>query len=206
MSRLIFTIISLVIAGIIIFSAGGIVLNGSSDPTMQKIFLSSQSQGLNQLLKEKEDLNLAIANAEKIKAKISDLEQAQASIDPADLAKLDKFIPSHIDNINLIIDANNIAADKGLTIKNVKVRADNEMGANPAAQTVADNSSIAAGQNRIAETYLSFSISGDYQNLIDFVDNLANSLQVADVTSLAFSVDEKGVNQYNFEIKTYWVK
>jgi len=194
------------VAGMIIFSAGGVVLNGATDPWMKKIFLGNQSEGLNQLLKEKQDLNLAIANAEKIKAKISSLEQAQASIDPADLAKLDKFIPSHIDNINLIIDANNIAADKGLAIKNVKVRTGNETETNAVAQMASNDDSIASGQNKIAETYLSFSINGDYQALLDFLDSLANSLQVADVTSLSFSVDDKGVNQYNFEIKTYWVK
>jgi len=205
MSRLIFAIISLVVAGIIIFSAGGIVLNGSSDPLMQKVFLSGQNEGLNQLLQQKSELNLAIANAEKVKSKIKDLEQAQANIGQADLERLNKFIPNHVDNINLIIDVNNIATKHGLIIKNVKVRSSNEANQTEG-QALAGDQAIAAGQNQIAETYLSFSVAGDYRALLGFLDSLADSLQVADVTSLSFSVDEKGINQYNFEIKTYWVR
>ena len=207
MSRLIFIIISLILSGLIIFSAGGIVLNGSSDSLMQGIFLGGHPEGLNQLLADKKTLNDAIANAEKLKSKITGLEQAEKNIKPEDLAKLDKFIPDHIDNINLIIDINNIATRQGMTIKNVKVRSGLDESGNsvPSSGAVADTVA-ASGQNQIAETYLSFSVSGDYNSLLSFLDGLANSLRVADVTSLSFTVDDKGINQYNFELKTYWVK
>jgi len=207
MSRLIFIILSLVASGLIIFSAGGIVWNGSSDTLWQKVFLSNQSAGLTQLLAEKKTLNEALQNAEKLKGKIASLEQAQKSISAEDLSKLDKFIPDRIDNINLILDINNIAAKQGMTIKNVKVRSGLEE--QPAGDQTGDNSMgnvAGASQDKIAETFLSFSVSGDYESLLSFLDNLANSLRVADVTSLAFAVDDKGVNQYNFELKTYWVK
>jgi Tfp pilus assembly protein PilN len=204
MTRLILIIVSLVLSGLIVFSAGGVVWNGSADATMQSIFLGGKSEGLTQLLVDKKNLNEAIANAEKLKSKISQLEQTQKSIKPEDLDKLDKFIPDHIDNINLIIDINNIAERHGMTIKNVKVRSGLEEGAVPADGIGSDVA--ASGQNTIAETFLSFSVSGDYESLLNFLDSLANSLRVADVSSLSFTVDDKGINQYNFEIKTYWVK
>jgi Tfp pilus assembly protein PilO len=205
MTRLVFIVLSLVLSGLIVFSAGGVVWGGSSDPTMRSIFLGGQTEGLNQLLADKKILNEAIANAEKLKSKIVTLEQAQKSIKQEDLDKLNKFIPDHIDNINLIIDINNIATRHGMIIKNVKVRSGlEEAGALPAEGST--ESVAASGQNVIAETFLSFSVSGDYQSLLSFLDSLASSLRVADVTSLSFSVDDKGINQYNFEIKTYWVK
>jgi|GEM_PF-804840 Tfp pilus assembly protein PilN len=206
MARLIFIIISLILSGVIVFSAGSVVLNGSSDPTMQGIFLGDKPQGLKKLLAEKQMLNEALTNAAKLKDKIASLEQAEKNISTEDLAKLDKFIPDHIDNINLIIDINNIAETQGMTIKNVKVRSGSDTGgANNDLEGLSTNVS-AASQNIIADTYLSFSVAGDYESLLNFLDNLANSLRVADVTSLSFSVDDKGVNQYNFEIKTHWVK
>lgn len=205
MTRLILIILSLVLSGLIVFSAGGVVWGGSTDPLIQKIFLGGKAEGLTQLLSDKKTLNEAITNAEKLKSKIAKLEESQKNIKQEDLDKLDKFIPDHIDNINLIIDINNIAERHGMTIKNVKVRS----GLEDAGAVLSEGkaSSIAAsGQNTIAETFLSFSVSGDYESLLNFLDSLANSLRVADVTSLSFTVDDKGINQYNFEIKTYWVK
>lgn len=207
MARLIFIILSLVISGFIVFSAGGVILNGSEDPAMQTVFLGGHPEGLNQLLAKKQILNEAISNAEELKGKIASLEQAQKNIPAEDLARLDKFIPDHIDNINLIIDINNIAATQGMIIKNVKVRSGlDETGATPVADGGVATNVAASGQNKIADTYLSFSVTGNYDSLLGFLDSLANSLRVADVTSLSFTVDEKGVNQYNFEIKTHWVK
>ncbi len=206
MTRLILILVSLALSGLIIFSAGGIVWGGSADPLMQKIFLGGQAEGLNQLLADKKVLNSAITNAEKLKSKIASLEQAEKSIAPQDLAKLDKFIPDHIDNINLIIDINNIAARQGMIIKDVKVHSGlDDVGATSAPESDVA-SAASSGKNIIAETYLSFSVTGDYQSLLSFLDSLAGSLRVADVTALSFTVDDKGINQYNFEIKTYWVK
>jgi hypothetical protein len=206
MARLIFIVLSLILSGFIVFYAGGVILNGSTDSTMQNIFLGKNPQGLKQLLAQKGTYNEALTNAGKLKDKIDTLEQAQKSISPEDLAKLDKFIPDHIDNINLIIDINNIAETEGMTIKDVKVRSgDKGSEANSALEGLSTEAT-ASGRNTIASTYLSFSVVGDYEALLGFLDNLANSLRVADVTSLSFSVDDKGENQYNFEIKTHWVK
>jgi hypothetical protein len=206
MSRLIFIVVSLALSVGIVFYAGGIVLNGSSDTLMQKIFLGNHPEGLKKLLTDKSKLNEALSNAEKLKTKISSLEEAQKNISAEDLAKLDKFIPNQIDNINLIIDINNIAARQNMTIKNVKVRNDLEGGAVGVPNEGVSTEVAGASRDSIADTYVSFSVSGSYNSLLSFLDDLANSLRVADVTSLAFSVDDKGVNQYNFEIKTHWVK
>lgn len=207
MTRLLLIILSLIASGLAVFSAGGAILNGGSDTLIQQLFNQTEGQGLNQLLAQKKILNDAISNAEQLKGKIAGLEQAQKAIKPEDLAKLDKFIPDHIDNINLIIDINNIATRQGMTIKNVKVRGGLEDEEAAAKNGLATESGIAStGQNKIAETFVSFSVAGSYDSLLKFLDDLSNSLRVADVTSLSFSVDDKGVNQYNFEIKTFWVK
>lgn len=204
MTRLIFIVLSLVVSVLIIFGAGNAVLNGSSSALMQQILLGNTNEGLKTLLAEKAQLNEAISNARALDAKIDKLTEAKNNISQGDLAKLDKFIPSHIDNVNLIIDINNIATRHGMIIKNVKVRSGNEEG-NPDSQA-SDRLSVVSSQNKIADTYLSFSVTGNYDSLLGFLDSLADSLRVADVNSLSFSVDSKGVNQYNFEVKTYWVK
>lgn len=205
MTRLIFIVLSLVVSVWIIFGAGNAVLNGSSSSLMQQVLLGNTNEGLKSLLAEKAQLNEAISNARALDSKIEKLVQAKNSINQNDLAKLDKFIPSNVDNVNLVIDINNIASRHGMVIKNVKVRSgSSEEGSSIGVSQ--DRLTAVSGQNTIADTYLSFSVTGNYESLLSFLDSLADSLRVADINSLSFSVDSKGVNQYNFEIKTYWVK
>lgn len=173
-------------------------MKGGSD-SVWAFLLGTDKVGLNELLVERANLNQALANADRIKNKILDLQKAESSISAEDLDKLNKFIPSYIDNVNLLIDINNIAIKRGMTIKNVKVRSDSKR---PETATASAN----LGQTGILPAYMSFSITGNYETLVGFVDDLASSLRVIDPVSLSFSVDEKGVNQYNFEVKTYWVK
>lgn len=196
MPKLIFSILCLVVAGLLVFSAGGAVLNGGANSTWA-FLLGEDKKGLNDLLEEKASLNQTLANAGRIKEKIVELQKLESSISSSDLDKLSKFIPSHVDNVNLIIDINNIAAKQGMIIKNVKVRSGSEG---------SGSGTAAISQNGISPTFMSFSVTGNYQALVGFLTDLANSLRVVDPVSLSFSVDEKGLNQYNFEIKTYWVK
>jgi len=193
MFRLSFFIFSLAFAAILVFGISPIILDGSDNPRWQKIFLGNQAAGLRALLEEKRVLNEALANADRIKDKIAELNRAEASISDEDLAKLDKFIPDHVDNINLIIDLNNIATEHGLKLADVKARSTPTGG-------------LPAGQNQISETAIAFSVTGDYTALGQFLKGLANSLRVVDVTNLAFTVGPGGINKYDFEVKTYWVK
>lgn len=197
MSKLIFSLFCLILSAVLVFSAGSAVMQGGAD-SVWAFLLGADKVGLNQLLIERGNLNQALANADRIKNKILDLQKAENSISAEDLDKLNKFIPSYIDNVNLLIDINNIAIKRGMTIKNVKVRDSKRP------ETAAASASLS--QTGILPAYMSFSITGNYETLVGFLDDLASSLRVIDPVSLSFSVDEKGVNQYNFEVKTYWVK
>lgn len=197
MSKLIFSILCLIISAVLVFSAGGAVMAGGS-ASAWAFLLGEDPTGLNDLLAERASLNQTLNSVDRIKAKILDLQKIENSISATDLEKLNKFIPNHVDNVNLLIDINNIAAKQGVTIKNVRVRTGSDLGS-----SATSKEAVASG---ILPTYMSFSIAGNYQVLTNFLDDLASSLRVVDPVSLSFSVDEKGLNQYNFEIKTYWVK
>ena len=194
MAKLIFAILCLIISATLVFSAGGAVLNGGAN-SIWDFLLGDNTVGLKDLLTQRTNLNQTLADINGIEAKILELQQIKSSISQEDLDKLEKFIPNHVDNVNLIIDINNIAAKQGMALKNVRVQS-----------TAGSGGSKAVSSSGIQPTFMSFSVTGNYQTLIKFLDGLANSLRVVDPVSLSFAVDEKGLNQYNFEIKTYWVK
>lgn len=200
MTRLFISILLLVCSLFLVFYLGAIIRNGSSDAWAQSLLLNGSDKGINGLKEQEVSLNSALNNARTLKTKIDELSKTEQNIPALDRERLDKFIPDAIDNINLIIDINTIAVRNGMIIKDVQFKT------NSNDKAVSDSADKAANDVSIANTTMSFSVTGNYKSFAGFLQGLADSIRVADVTSLSFKVDDKGQNQYNFEVKTYWVK
>jgi Tfp pilus assembly protein PilO len=205
MFRLIAPIILIALSVILVFYLGSAVLNGSDQPLLKAWLLNDTDQGLKDLMEEKDKLDEALGNARELRNKISELERAEQSISAADREKLDAFIPDRIDTVDFVYDINNIAARHGMVLRDVNIKASEETKAEGLSSRELSVTE-AAGANTIADMTMSFQVSGSYRSLLGFLDDLSVSLRVADVTSLAFSTGENGVNQYDIELKTYWVK
>ncbi|MCX6714048.1 MAG: type 4a pilus biogenesis protein PilO [Candidatus Vogelbacteria bacterium] len=200
MTKLFISILLLVTSLLMVFYFGAIIRNGSTENWAQELFLNNSEKGITALQEQEASLNATLSNARMLKTKIEELTKTEQGIPEADRTRLDKFIPDSLDNINLAIDTNTIAIRNGLIIKDVQFKTSNDD------KAVSDIANDAASSVKIAETTMSFSVTGGYTAFSGFLEGLANSLRVTDVSSLSFKVDEKGLNQYNFEVKTYWVK
>lgn len=172
---------------------------------MQTWLLNGTSQGLRDLLQEKSKFNEALNNAQELRDKIAELEEAEKGISEADRSRLDSFIPDRIDTVDFVYDINNIAARHGMILKSVKIKNNAERDAEGLSSRELAVTE-AAGADTIAEMGMSFQVAGTYDSLLGFLDDLSQSLRVADVTFLSFSNGENGLNQYSVELKTYWVK
>lgn len=155
---------------------------------------------------EKATLNQALDNAKELRQVQDELLATFRNIDPADLDKLNKFLPDSIDNVRLIIDVDNIAKRSGMSIKGIKIKTAEGQEEN----SVIDSSSGGAGGTQAMT--LGFSVTGPYSNFQSFLSDLARSLRLADVEATGFSSGTASVGQlsdfytYNVEIKTYWLK
>lgn len=205
MFKLITPVILVILSGIVIFYFGSAVLNGSEQPLMQTWLLNGTSQGLRDLLQEKSKFNEALNNAQELRDKIAELEEAEKGISEADRSRLDSFIPDRIDTVDFVYDINNIAARHGMILRAVKIKNNAERDAEGLSSRELAVTE-AAGADTIAEMGMSFQVAGTYDSLLGFLDDLSQSLRVADVTFLSFSNGENGLNQYSVELKTYWVK
>lgn len=155
---------------------------------------------------ERAELNQALDNAKELREVQDSLLAAYREIAPADLDRLNKFLPDNIDNVRLIIDVNNIARQSGMTIKNIKIKT----AAGEEESSVIDKSS---GNEMEPESLtLGFSVTGPYTNFQKFLSDLARSLRLVDVEVVGFSATEgasgtvSDVYTYNVEIKTFWLK
>ena len=114
-------------------------------------------------------------------------------IDDTKKARLKKFLPDSIDNVRLIIDINEIASANGMTIRNISIKRSGD-------------SDIGPDSRPYGVATLGFSISGPYQTFKNFLAALETSLRLIDVTSLSFSAGDKDQYEYNFEVRSYWLK
>lgn len=151
---------------------------------------------LDRISKEKIE-NLAYSNAEKSSEQYQELLKAKNAvfnqIDDAKKNALNKLLPDSIDNVKLIIDINQIASDKGMTIRNISIKG-------------GDTTSVGPDTRPYGVATLGFSVSGPYKTLKDFLVSLQTSLRLIDVTSVSFSSGDKDQYEYNVEIKSYWLK
>jgi Tfp pilus assembly protein PilO len=162
--------------------------------------------------------NQALDNSKALEAQRDALTQKYNSIDPDNLAKLQKLLPDNVDNIRLILEIEGVASPYGMVLKDVKYDTTSQTNAttqnnNPAQTAVAANSNYGTWN-------LQFSTQGSYSNFLNFITDLEKNLRIVDISSIDFSSntgDTSGTTgaslgsssanyTYTFNIKTYWLK
>ncbi|KKS77547.1 MAG: hypothetical protein UV64_C0006G0002 [Parcubacteria group bacterium GW2011_GWC1_43_11b] len=207
------SIFLLALAGLAFFYVGMPIINGAGPDFSQKYFLagydvkrdSGQGQGIKDLLAKKKSLVAGLETTrelneikEKLQARINTISRDQQ-------ARLDRFLPDSIDNVQLVLDVNSIARQSGMRIKGIKI---------DSAKTEDKNAPTpVAGQNvsnepQVSTLNMSFSVEGSYESFLGFLDNLSKSLRLIDVKTIRFQAPTDGKNFYKYDvsIQTYWLK
>jgi Tfp pilus assembly protein PilO len=112
-----------------------------------------------------------------------------------DLARLRKLLPDHVDNVRLILDMNNIAAQYGMTLANISLT-----------ETSAEGNELGADTSPLGAIEFSFSVRSTYNNFLDFLADLENSLRIVDVVNVSFTADATALSTYRVTVRTYWLK
>ena len=176
----------------IIFIIAGLgIFFGYIDPMYQNTIKPLQSQIA--------QYNSVLASAQALLAKRDALNAKYTSIDPNDIAKLEKMLPDTIDNIRLVIDLNGIAQRYGMSISNL-----NLSGAN--ATSASQPTTISSNGQLYGSVTIGFSVTTTYDTFLSFLKDLEQSLRILDVTQISFSSTPSGLYTYTLTIKTYWLK
>jgi Tfp pilus assembly protein PilO len=190
-------------------SLAGILLAGAiffvyTQPTYDKSkAIQSQIQGYNEALKKAAELQTL---KQQLLARYN-------AFNPTDIERLQKLLPDHVDNIRLILDMDNIAVRRGLTLSNVDISGNDSSAEN---KTVIGT--LGASARKYESLSISFSTSGTYSDLKKFLGDLESSLRIVDMTSL--SITPGGVLTtaprpgepiepaftFGIGLRTYWLK
>ncbi len=128
--------------------------------------------------------------------KRDDLLKKKQSISARDLARLEKMLPSAVDNVRLVLDLNGIASTHRISLKNIQV----DSGSTKTPGTIAVASSL------YGTVPLKFSFSASYPTFLSFIEDLEKSLRIVDVTSLAVRAAKADSYDFDIALKTYWLK
>lgn len=153
------------------------------------------------------DTKAAIASAEdalvaasQFTAQQNQLATERDMIDPADLARLEVFLPDSVDNVGLILDLNALAAQSGLALSNIDVTkgaADSAF----SAESLPD-----AGGDPVGSVDLSLSAVGTYAALQNFLKGVERSQRLLDARDLTVRGSDTGVYTYQMALRLYWLR
>jgi len=166
------------------------------------------------LKEEATSYNQALDNSKQLENERDKLTAKYNSFRPEDLANIEKLLPDNVNNIRLILEIEQIASPYGMVLRDVGYDSGETVAAPNGAPVAPQAATVTQGPPKDYGTfYLSFSTSGSYTNFINFTKDLEKNLRIVDISSIEFSSDTgvashggPEVYNYNFKIKTYWLK
>jgi hypothetical protein len=165
--------------------------------------------------------NVALNNSTDLQKTRDSLLEVYKNVKKEDKDRLAHFLPSTINNIELILEIEKIANLHGMPIGNIKF--ETKSLESPAATTNLD-SIVTAESN--PEDYLpygifpmEFEIEGKYEAFVPFLKDLEHNLRLVDVKGISFDVPAVSTTQgtnnnaidpsiysYTLKVDTYWLK
>ena len=144
--------------------------------------------------------------------KEAELTTESNAISGDSINRLNAFLPDGVDNIQLIIDLNGLAARSNMVLSNFsvgnapaggKAASASSTPAAPAALT--EPSSLAPSESPVGSLDVTLTATGSYQAFRVFLGAIESSLRPLDVTSLTVHQSNTGIYTYDMTVRIYWL-
>ncbi len=131
------------------------------------------------------------------------------AISPQSLDSLNSYMPDGVDNIQLILDLDALAARSGLTLSNFTIQDNSSATAssqNPLSAAL-DTSAIPLQSTGLTNSLdLSVGATGTYSAFLTFLTSAEQSLRPLDITKIDLKSSKTGVYNYTITFRIYWLK
>lgn len=156
------------------------------------------------LQSEIDEIDTALSAAQQFKTKEVQLKAERESLSAEQLARLETFLPDNVDNVQLIVDLNSLAARSGVTLSqfDISEQEDTE-GAQPAGDS---GTALTLSSDMTDSIELSVSATGTYAAFRTFLAGIEKSLRPLDVVELTVGDSETGVYTYDLTLRLYWLR
>lgn len=154
-------------------------------------------------------LDTALAAARDFKNKEIELTRQRAALPQDQLARLAAYLPDNVDNVQLIVDMNALAARSGIVLSGFNISGGTQNGGTSTGdESVSDgNGALALNTGDPVESIeLSVTATGSYNAFRTFLTGVESSLRQLDVVELSVQSSETGVYTYNITTRLYWLQ
>lgn len=141
-----------------------------------------------------------LAAAADFNKKEAQLATERNSIPTESIQRLETYLPDGVDNVQLILDLNALAAKSGMQLSNFDIQ-------NSAASSNASSGALPlqAGGRTIDSLDLTVKATGSYSAFRTFLAGLEQSLRPMDIVQMTLSDSQTGVYTYNITFRIYWL-
>jgi len=160
-------------------------------------FTNGEYQKIKSLQSDIRGYDIALDKSQLVLKKRGELQAKYAQFATPDLNALQKLLPDHVDNVQLILDINGIARNHNMAVSKIKI---------DQAPAQAKDAPLGPSTKSYSSILVSFRTQATYENFVSFMKDLETGLRLVDVTDLSFKIGEKSVNDYSVSIRTYWLK
>lgn len=163
------------------------------------LYTNPQYQQIKALQTQVSSFNDALDKANELKGIRDQLLSRRNTFATENVQKLEHILPDNVDNIRFIIDINNIASRRSLSLSNVSVGTVSD-------SKVARNAlSVGQSGDPVGSASVSFSLTASYDDFLSFLQDLEHSLRIVDVQVLDFKPAAAGRYEISLTIRTYWL-
>jgi len=146
------------------------------------------------------NLDHALASAAEYRFRENELAEARNRISAEDLARLSAFLPDGVDNVQLILDIDALAARSGMRLSDFNI-------AERASPSADSRDTIVLGTEGPTESLtLSVSAVGSYANFVSFLSAVERSLRPLDLVELTIKDSPTGVYSFGMAFRMYWLR
>ncbi|MDR3547772.1 MAG: hypothetical protein P4M11_05825 [Candidatus Pacebacteria bacterium] len=147
----------------------------------------------------------ALVAASQFNQKQNQLIAQENAIPATDIQRIQSFLPDGVDNVQLILDLNSLAARSGLTLSNFAVSQNGSSASSTASGGI--GTTVPALNSSISTNSLDLSVSatGTYAAFRTFLAATEQSLRPLDITSISITDSATGVYTYQMTFRIYWL-
>lgn len=160
-------------------------------------FISPRWDKVKALRAEADQYSSVLSSLEELGQKRDELEVKYQNIPRNETEALKKVLPNNVNTVELALNLDSIGGKYGISIKKIKTVVIKDTNA-----TVIKTPTGMPYENVV----ISFSFVSSYENFKKFMTDLEKSLRIIEVRSVKFETTDNGLNEYQLEVETYWLK
>lgn len=193
MFKIIFPTLLLVTSGLMLF----MFTNPNYEKIQEKkVELASYNEAL-------DNSKLILGQKDKLLSIVNEIPEEQK-------LKLEKLLPSNIDNIRLILEINNIAKRYGIILRAIEFGSTPQAVPKTAIGQKAPANAPDLGNSDYGTVTLGFTMVASYSTCISFLKEIETSLRLVEIKSVIFdapmSSQDKDLYTFRIELNTFWLK